>query len=346
MTTLTIASFNIEWMNKWFYNDKTKATFRPTFKKDGHVSSTDETAGRAAAVIREINPDILAVQEAPSRQKEMELFIREYLSEDGTPLYKCFHGKKGGRQHLSLLYKPDVSDSITHVPSSKLPLLSNPFLCDITGNGILEDYTFTRIPLVADVNLGDQTLRIIAVHIKSKRINKGEGIWKNEEKRPEFIREALECRRRISAEAMRLRYYINMLLAKDEKARALVLGDLNDGPGMDYFEEKYLTHNLTDILIGSAFVPEWIFAHAQHDMDKKERYTAVFDDFVTGEKDKHLLLDHILLSPGLCAGDGPCRVRGSGKIHHQEYNNNVVAGGKYRENRPSDHRPVSIRLEF
>lgn len=135
MTIITVASFNIEWMNDWFDE---KNTFKPTFEREGHVSNTDETAGRAAAVIRQIDPDILAVQEAPSSIKEMELFIREYLSEGEIPLYKCFHSKEGGQQHLSLLYKPDVFDSATHISPSELSLLSDPFLCDVKGDGILK----------------------------------------------------------------------------------------------------------------------------------------------------------------------------------------------------------------
>jgi hypothetical protein len=53
-----------------------------------------------------------------------------------------------------------------------------------------------------------------------------------------------------------------------------VLGDLNEGPGLDYFEQLYLSHNVTDIMVGSAFQPEWIFAHSQHDVPAAERYTA------------------------------------------------------------------------
>ena len=55
-----------------------------------------------------------------------------------------------------------------------------------------------------------------------------------------------------------------------------MLGDLNDGPGFDYFEEFFLTHNVTDILLGSRFAPEWMLTQAQHDVAAEERYTAVF----------------------------------------------------------------------
>ena len=53
------------------------------------------------------------------------------------------------------------------------------------------------------------------------------------------------------------------------------------------------------------------------------------------------------------AGSGPAafreglrRVRNSGAVHHSEYEAQLQNGGKFREDRPSDHRPVSVRLEY
>ena len=172
-------------------------------------------------------------------------------------------------------------------------------------------------------------------------------MWQDPATSQKYVVAALLSRRRNGAEGMRLRSYLNQVLAADAAARVVVLGDLNDGPGMDYFEERYLAHNVTDIIIGSAFEPEWLFAHAQHDVPAAQRFTAVFDDFVTNEANKHLLLDHILLSPGL-AGPGPGVhvIPGSGTIHHAEYAANTVNNGANREDRPSDHRPVSVQLQF
>ena len=60
---------------------------------------------------------------------------------------------------------------------------------------------------------------------------------------------------------------------------------------------------------------------------------------------KRLLLDHILLSPGLSRADGLRRIDGSGAIRHAEHEAQVVNNGARRQDRPSDHRPVSIDLE-
>jgi hypothetical protein len=171
-------------------------------------------------------------------------------------------------------------------------------------------------------------------------------MWDNLATRQNYIVAALQSRRRISSEAMRTRTYLDSVLRQDALAKIIVLGDLNDGPGTDFFEGQYLTHNVTDILVGSAFEPECIFPHAQHDVPAAERYTAIFDDFVMQESNKRLLLDHILLSPGLSKTTGLRKVANSGSVNHQAYNAQVVSGGKFRENRPSDHRPVSVQLEY
>ncbi len=86
--------------------------------------------------------------------------------------------------------------------------------------------------------------------------------------------------------------------------------------------------------LGSAFQPEWVFAHAQHDLQAAQRYTAVFDDFVDNVKDKRMLLDHVLISPGLLTNQGLRKVPHSGTVHHGEYNDHLANGGKKREDRP------------
>jgi hypothetical protein len=75
------------------------------------------------------------------------------------------------------------------------------------------------------------------------------------------------------------------------------------------------------------------------------RYSAFFDDFVTGEADRHLLLDHILLAPGLRADSGLRVVAGTGTVEHAAYEALAANQGSKREDRPSDHRPVSVTLQ-
>ena len=63
-----------------------------------------------------------------------------------------------------------------------------------------------------------------------------------------------------------MRAYIDAILQQDITAKLMVMGDLNDGPGLDYFEKNFLTHNVIDILFGTLFWPEGTLRHAQHDV--------------------------------------------------------------------------------
>ena len=348
MPKIRIASANLEWMNYWFTNDSDPAGWKTTFTQDGQTNDAQKTAKRAAAMIKAIDPHILAVQEGPSREAELSLFIRDHLSTGGTPIYDFFLSDSGGQQRVALLYKPGSVTSASLAPHPTITNLIDPWDADVDGDLLLEhDYTFTRNPLVVDLVIGGHDLQVIVLHTKSSFVNNGQSLWANPSTQQQYVVEALKSRRRNSTEGMRVREYLDLRLDAKPQANMLVLGDMNDGPGLDYFEKRYLAHNVTDIVIGSAFQPEHCFEHAQHDVPEADRYTAVFDDFVENTKNKKLLLDHILTSPNLyTAKTGLRRVANSGKVHHTEYQAQVVSGGKKRENRPSDHRPVSVQLQY
>jgi endonuclease/exonuclease/phosphatase family metal-dependent hydrolase len=343
MATARVCSFNVEWMNDWFSPDAQDAAFRDHFTRDGEENDTAQTATRLADTIRAIDPDVLAIQEGPSRPAELALFNREYLADE----YDAFLGDSGGAQKLGLLVRRGAVDSAQLATHADIAGLIDEWDADTDGDAVLDRYAFTRTPLVVDLSLGGHPLQIIVAHTKSNFINQGRALWEDPATRQNYIVAALTNRRRISAEGMRLRRYLDDRLTTDRSAAIVLLGDLNDGPGLDYFEERYLTHNVTDIVVGSAFAPERSFAHAQHDVIPTRRYTAVFEDFVPTPQVKRLLLDHILLSPGLTRRGAPLRkLARSGAVSHAEYDANVTNDGARRQDRPSDHRPVTVDLAY
>jgi hypothetical protein len=85
------------------------------------------------------------------------------------------------------------------------------------------------------------------------------------------------------------------------------------------------------------------------------RWTAEFADFVGArvpgqidpvpQPNTRVLLDHILLSPGF-HGAGGLHKSGPGRVGHAAYEAHLANNGAKREDRPSDHRPVSVRLGY
>jgi hypothetical protein len=195
--------------------------------------------------------------------------------------------------------------------------------------------------LVVDGRLDstNEIARIVVLHTKSKFVNRGNQLWNDPNAKQEYVVAAVKNRRRISAEAMRTRLYLDEIIEADPNRLIVVTGDFNDGPGVDYFEKWYLTHNVTDILLGSTYYPDLLFTHALIGrVSPQELYTAIFDDFVDEIPNRRILLDHILVSPALRG-----RFSKPG-IAHQEYDANTLPHGTERERRPSDHRPVFIEI--
>jgi endonuclease/exonuclease/phosphatase family metal-dependent hydrolase len=334
MPKLRVVSANLEWMNRWFTADPDPVAWRQPYQSEDEWLDPQEAAQRAARMLHAIDGDVIAIQEGPSRPAELQLFVADHL-----PGYQSFLSASGGQQKLGVL----VRNGLPAAVAASEQILSSPWSAAIVGPAVLEPYSFTRPPFVVDVTLAGKTLKIIALHLKSNFINNGQHLWNTD--RQAYVDEALRDRRRISTEGMRVRSYLDKLVTADPQAKCLVLGDLNDGPGRDYFEENYLSHNVTDILLGSGFEPELNFSHAQHDVAKADRYTAVFDDFVEGVQNNHLLLDHVLVSPGLAMGSVR-KIAHSGSIHHTEWQAQVQGNGGRRMDRPSDHRPVSLQIDY
>jgi endonuclease/exonuclease/phosphatase family metal-dependent hydrolase len=199
--------------------------------------------------------------------------------------------------------------------------------------------------MVMDVG-GGQELEFVGLHLKSK-INR-EKVARDENKNivGDYLDEALRARIALATEARNVRQYVDAKFAQLANPGILVMGDCNDGPGQDYFEERYLFFDLIGNLQGEVLLAERFFNHALFDAPAHLRWTARYDDEVTGRKakDNPLLLDHILISQPLCRGDFPLVANEhGGRVEHEAFERGN-AGAKSRT-RTSDHRPVSLELD-
>ena len=336
---MKLVFWNIEWMNDWFVGGN-EVAFRAENPRRG-ITDVAGLCTRVANVIEALAPDALMVGEGPSDRREMELFINKFLSDTTGPKYELFGGLDGGAQKLYILYRKGGAFEDAGLDDTDLARsLGDPWETDVDGDLELEPYEFTRVPLAARLKLAGETLRIVGLHTKSKYVHKGEEQWNDPARRCDFVIAALKNRRRISAESMRTRQYLDELIDADPNALVVVVGDFNDGPGQDFFEKHYLTHNVTDILLGSTFYPQRQFRHAfLHRVPQNELFTATFDDFVDGINNRRTLLDHILVSPALEA-----RVQDSGIAHAEIDAQADPAATKERQKVASDHKPASVTI--
>jgi endonuclease/exonuclease/phosphatase family metal-dependent hydrolase len=330
-------------MNRWFSADSEEPALKSAADAaQVGISDLDALLGRVGQVITAVEADAVAVQEGPSRRAEMELFVQEGLG-GGWEVY----GPSGqGQQKLYVLVRDGGGiAAATFPPPPEQIVLGESWQVDVDGDRRIEPYEFTRAPLVLDLtSTQGGIVRLVNVHTKSKYVHAGQSLWENPDTKQDFVDLALKARRRISAEVMRVREYVDAMFARDPDSRIVVMGDLNDGPGTDYFERHYLTHNLVGMLAGSPFHPPRMLRHAFIDLEEEERnFTAIFDDFVDEIDDRKILLDHILVSPALYWMGQEAPVV-TGRIEHEAYEAGIDEAASGRQRLPSDHRPQSVTL--
>ena len=348
MPTFKIASFNAEWMANLF--KKNMAEFWP--KESGarglgrKPKDVAMVCGRIAGVIKEMKADIIGIEEGPPLKAQMELFVREYLN-DGFKVYSM----PDGLQSNHALVRKELPLSVVQIPESHaiyrhLSRKVEYYTWGEVKKTRLEK--FTRKPLVLQLNVGGKRVEVMVFHTKSKISKlKRRGQWTARDKAA--IVDALRSRQKLSAEMAAVRRYLTHTILSRRSAGCILMGDLNDGPNRDIFEERFLIHNIVDELRGGFHRESALMHHAlpESELSGKNAYTAQFSDPTRNGKTVKVLLDHMMVTGSLLNGAVPLQlVPERGKIEHEAYEKYVSGNGKRAEDRPSDHRPVSAEFKY
>ncbi len=300
---IRICSYNVEWFNRLFNKDNTLKT----------GASKQKRLGAIRDVLQTLQADLIGVVEAPNTSKDGSestvLRLEAFARWAGLSTNKTMTGIiSGGMQELAVLYNP-AKVTVTHDRGGRKGSATNPpfdeeFRFDTDDDRIKEVYKFYRPPLEAKVEVGTgKDFKLMVVHPKSK------GIF-NAMDLAHWERESVRNRLKLFAECTWIRRRVDeWLKGRDE---VIVMGDVNDGPGMDYYEMTY-GRSAVEIIMGDLFTPErilrnycgapkwtadgWSPASARY----KDRFT---EDYVD------VLIDHILVSKDIepVPGDRPHRI--------------------------------------
>jgi endonuclease/exonuclease/phosphatase family metal-dependent hydrolase len=221
------------------------------------------------------------------------------------------------------------------------------WLANRWGEEIPTRHSHYRHPqvLIYDLDNG-QKIEFIGVHLKSKINTKR--IERDAEGNliGDYLNEALRARIELATEARNIRQYIAAKFDQLAQPAIVVMGDCNDGPGHDYFENQYLFFDLISNVQGDVLVAERFFNHAVFDFPGHLRWTAKYRDELLNipASQNPLLLDHILLSQPLCRGELPLVANEhAGRVEHEAYEQHNA--GANSATRTSDHRPVSCKFD-
>lgn len=220
---------------------------------------------------------------------------------------------------------------------------------DVLNFNIDGRYEHWRHPQVLMAEIGGVYVEFIGCHLKSK-YNEVKPVGDIEDadffnNNPELVAELIEARVKISTEATDIRHYIEARFAADASSAIVVAGDLNDGPGKERIERRFLYHDLIGELQGDVFFARKFLNHALFDAPDSERWSVFFEDSLDPGRNPHILLDHVLFSQSMTGSDlgtpSPYRARSKGGLVEHEIHHRVISTRfKYAET--SDHRPVSM----
>jgi endonuclease/exonuclease/phosphatase family metal-dependent hydrolase len=288
---MRLMAYNIEWFDDHFQPDnsmKTGAESQARF--DGVAEALDK-----------IDPDLVGITEGPNTttttgQRDTIKALETFAAAKGLRQSKAMIGfPSAGRQEIALLYDPSVLTA-KHDPGGKKgsktkPTFAEEFYIDSDGDGIKEVYKHYRPPLEAKITRADggADFWIMVVHAKSK------GIFSAMDK-VHFDRTSERNRRKLFAECTSIRQRVEEWLGKDRPV--VVMGDVNDGPGFDFYESKFgrsaVEIIMGDIYDGDAILRNYV-GRPKFGRWGWEPSTARFTDNYTGDL-VNALIDHIMVS--------------------------------------------------
>lgn len=344
---LRLATYNVEWFNQLFDDDgHLMADLKPSAR---YKISRAEQLTALGIVFTAMDADGVMIIEAPdtgSRRKTttaLENFARYF----GLRARRALHGfTSETEQEIAFLYDPDRIMA-QHMPMGAPPAHADPlgvprfdgvFRHDLNVDAHPERIQFSKPPLEVALTdrISGQNLRLIGVHAKSKAPHGA--------RRPDEInRIAIENRRKQLAQCLWLRARVETQLAQGDKL--LVMGDFNDGPGLDDYEKLFGKSGI-EIVIGTAAAPEMqmMEPHAMMVLGRKLGMSPSSARFYDTAKKRYFeaLLDFILVSPNLQTAAPVWR------IWHPMDDPDCWRIPELREAllAASDHFPVTLDLHF
>lgn len=339
---LRLATYNVEWFNALF--DDRGRLLADNGPSARYKTTRAEQLGALGIVFTALDADAITIIEAPdtnghrSTVTALENFARQF---DLRARQALIGFASDTEQEIACLYDPDRL-TIVHDPqgapstshgSSDAPRFDGTFRYDLDADMVHETIRFSKPPLeMAVTTSGGTRLRLIGVHAKSKNPYGANS-------REAQLRLSIENRRKQLAQCLWLRQRVEAHLAAGDSL--VVMGDFNDGPGIDEFE-KLFGHSGVEIVLGTEDAPRLYDPHAAMALQSRVALAPTTARFYIAPQKRFFeaLLDFIMVSPDLAARQPDWR------IWHPFNDPGVMAVPDLREAllQASDHFPVTIDL--
>ncbi len=337
---MRLATYNVEWFANLFDNSD------QLIEDNGWSGRQDVTRAQQIAalwhVFQTMDADAVMIVEAPNTGKRQNTVraLEGFADRFGLRTRAAVMGfANDTHQEIALLYDPDAL-SARHDPQGwalgdaddglTAPRFDGIYRIDLDIDATEDRVEFSKPPLELAVTTRSGTeFRMIGAHLKSKVPHGVTG-------RDRVIRRAISNRRKQLAQAIWLRTRIDEHLHRGESV--ILLGDLNDGPGLDEYEHLF-GRSSVEILQGEDMVDP----HARQMLQLRGGAIATSARFFDTEQNRYFqaLLDYVMVSQDLMGR------RPAWRIWHPFDDPECFRDKGLHEAllTASDHFPVSLDIE-
>lgn len=307
---MRIATYNVEWFTGLF--DENNQLFNDGAWSARHNVTRAQQTAALGTVFRAMDADAVMIIEAPdeSRKHETVAALQGFAAHFDLRTSAAVMGfANDTQQEIALLYDPDKL-TVTHTPggtatgpqgATGAPRFDGVLRIDLDIDASEDLVVFSKPPLELSVETSTGfAFQMIGAHLKSKAPHGA--------KTPQdVLRIGIANRRKQLAQAIWLRRRIDEHLATG--TALMVLGDLNDGPGLDAFEDLF-GRSSVEIVMGHRGENALVEPHATRALSQRIGATPTTSRFWIAQENRYLqaLLDYIMVSPAIAQRNASWRI--------------------------------------
>ncbi|WP_146590847.1 endonuclease/exonuclease/phosphatase family protein [Puniceibacterium confluentis] len=295
---MRLATYNVEWFDALF--DDAGAMLMDDHPSARHGISRAQQTEALGMVFSVLDADGIMIIEAPNtgRRRKTAIALENFARAFDLRQDRVATGfVNDTQQEIAFLYDSSVLE-VTHDPVDEgVPRFDGVFHLDLDVDATRDRVAFSKPPLeLAVTTATGRHLRLIGAHLKSKAPHGARS-------RDEVMRLSIANRRKQLAQAVWLRARIGLHLERGESL--IVMGDLNDGPGLDEFEDLF-GRSSVEIILGGGLddaAMQLFDPHAAQALNRRIGAQPSTARFYIKPQNRYLsaLLDYIMVSQDLRA---------------------------------------------
>ncbi len=339
---MRLATYNVEWFSSLFSRDN--RLLADAHWSGRHGITRQQQARALQRVFQALDADAALIVEAPNsgRKQSSVIALENFARDFGLRTRRALTGFfSETQQEITLMFDPDVI-AARHEPvglprDTSAPRFDSTFRVDPPIDQMPETITFSKPPLEAALTTrSGYHLRLIGVHAKSKAPHGARNAG-------DLARISIANRHKQMAQCVWIRRRADAHLAAGDSL--IVLGDFNDGPGLDEYEHLFGRSGVEIVLGADGPADRMLFdPNAALAMSPRNRPRPATARFFLPDQGGYLnaLLDYIMVSPDL-------RKRaGNWEIWHPFDHATCCRDADLRDAllSASDHFPVTVELDI